>query len=283
MPDDINLPTWFKLHDFSVTATDLPLGTIVENWRDPSTAIFVPGDTEEPAIKWPAEHPIVTEQQHSWHDSSNRSSAVNILLTFFKAASANTDVQSERHRKLRLGKVDLKIKKFVGVRPFSDDALKTIVSQKKVNNYINSGPFAKKDIYIITALRLADTSFEVGMESGSTNHTNVSGSVEAPKAPVKTEVSHNSNTSKSADHSYKTAKGEGVGDGVVFAYQMHVIREKRGAPAAQLFANKKGFMTSGGILKVPECVAVTKDMDGLDTSLVEDVGDGEYLYLGSLT
>lgn len=283
MPRDVDEPTWFKLHDFTVTAADLALGTIIKHWNDPSTALFVPGDEEKDAIKWPKEHPTFAEAEHDWHDGSDRSSAANMLTKFFSTASFRTDVETQRRQNLTLGKVDLKVKKFVGVRPFSTAVLQTIVAQKAVDDYINSSSFRKKPVYVITALRLADKSFDVGKESSSAQHTKVSGSAEPPKAPVGFGASYSSDASKAADHSYKTAQGEGVGDGVVYAYQMYVIREERKQPTAALFSNKKGFMTGGDAPKTLEAVAVTESTEDLDSSLVEDVGDGEYLYVGSRT
>ncbi|KAH6962019.1 hypothetical protein BKA56DRAFT_598219 [Ilyonectria sp. MPI-CAGE-AT-0026] len=280
MPQDVDQPTWFKLHDFTTTAADLPLGTVLRDWNDPSTAIFVPGDAEDPSITWPTESPVLTEEKHEWHDTNDSSSAVNILTKFIKTATFKTDIERQRHGNLNYGTVDLKIKKFQGVRPFDSKAAKAIVSQNEVHNYTNSSSFGYKDVYVVTALRLADKSFDVGKESGSADRTEVSGSVKLPKVPVNVTPSYNANNSNTVDHSYSTAQGDAVGEGVVYAYQMHVIREARDTTTTWLFSHKKGFMTGEDAPKDLECVAVTKEMEGLDSHLFENVGNGEYLYVG---
>lgn len=283
MAPNVDEPTWFRLHDFTVTSADLALGTVLKEWSAPSSAIFVPGDEEKDAIDWPEQHPVFTEAEHDWNAHNDRSSAANILVKFFESASFQTDLETERRRKLTLGKVDLKIKKFLGVRPFKPAVLKTIVDQEAVSNYINSGTFKKKDVYIVTALRLADKSFDVGKESNSADHvkTKASASADAPNLHIESTAGYAQDSSKAAEHSYKTAQGEAVGEGVVYAYQMYIIREERKQPGAALFSHKKGFMTGANDSKTIEAIPVTRNMEGMDPNLFEDIGAGEYLYVDS--
>lgn len=276
----------------------LQLGTILESFNDPSSVLFFPATEEaSPAISWPPEETAGTEKNHEHSNANAGSVGGNILATFLSVAKASAEIELKRQHLLKFGKVDHKIVQFK--YPITSAAVQAILKQDAIKRQ-NSGPFRHflpKPIYVVSGLRIATASFTVTEENkpgfhasaeaslldpGSANTgtpeaaanpvTDAALSATASHIPMGGKASGHIDNENTVEHEYET-----IGEkGIVFAYRMHVIRQR-----ASLFADASAFMTDDGDVDPIECVEVidaVADLKDMKQELIEEVADGVYVY-----
>lgn len=275
--------------DFTYTEGGrLQLGTILESFNDPTSILFSPAtDNASPAINWPPEETVGIEKNHE-HSSTDNNLSVGgkILAKFCSIASASTELEIKREHALKFGKVDHKVVQFK--YHLSPPVIQAILAQSSIKTYIAPNvlhQFVPRPIYVISGLRMAKESFSVAESKDFTRNAAASvdilasgsaaGADSAPvnavaSAPVGGSISGHVNREKNSSHSYETLEGKEV----VFAYSMHVIRQR-----ARLFADSSAFMTDAGDLEGVECVEVTEELEGLDKESILELEYGEAVYL----
>jgi hypothetical protein len=273
--------------DFTYTEGGrLQLGTVLESFNDPTSVLFFPAtDEASPSINWPPEEVTGTEKNHEHASTDNSSAGGDILVKFLDIASASSELERKHEHTLKFGKVDHKILQFKW--PLSQAVVKAILAQAGIKKHTEPNIFRQllpKPIYVVSGLRIATASFPVTEVKDSTFHAKLSakafasntedGAASVPaggaaSVPVGGKLSGHIDDKKNISHSYETIEGKGV----VFAYCMYVIRQR-----ARMFADTSAFMTDQGDSDDIECVEITKGMEGLDSELIQDVGDGNTVY-----
>jgi hypothetical protein len=276
--------------DFTYTEGGrLQLGTILESFNDTTSVLFFPAtDKASPSIPWPPEHVPGTEKNHE-HSSTDESDAGgDILAKFLDIASVSSELEHKHKHTLKFGKVDHKIVEFQ--YPLSRTVVNAILAQAAIKDHTEPNIFRQllpKPIYVVSGLRIATASFPVtevkdskflakfsakAFASNTEDEASSPPTGGAASVPVGGKVSAHIDDKKNIKHSYETIEGE-AGKGIVFAYCMYVIRR-----SAKMFADSSAFMTGQGDEDDIECVEVTKEMEGLDGKLIQDVRDGDSVY-----
>lgn len=293
--------------DFTFTEGGrLQLGVVLESFNDPSSVLFFPATEEaSPAIGWPPKETAGIERNHEHNNIQTRSAGGKILAKFLSIASASSEIETKRQSTLEFGKVDHKIVQFQ--YPLSTAAVQAILKQASIKK-LNSGLwrwFLPKPIYVVSGLRIATESFTVTQEnnlnfhegaifevlnSDSANTEAANGAAEdtvnaaagaaasgvaaaaATHIPVGGELSGHVDDENKTTHAYETIGSKGV----VFAYSMHVIRQR-----ANMFADSSAFMTGDGDVEDVECVEVTNTVEGLEDmkqESIEELDAGIFVY-----
>ncbi|EUC41825.1 hypothetical protein COCMIDRAFT_40034 [Bipolaris oryzae ATCC 44560] len=121
-------------------------------------------------------------------------------------------------------------------------------------------------MYVVTGLRIATSSFTVTEEDSSNFSIEAEGSGPASgTTPVEVGGKIKHQSGKTAMNSYDTAPG------IVFAYQLNVIRTRRAGVETELFSHKSSFLTGEGGKKEDPLVIVDATKEEIDEDLEEDV------------
>lgn len=239
-PSEAKMPqkTWFLPPDFTFLPTgELALGTVIPHPSRPTLALASLDPDTHPEIALPSVVTIV-EPNHNHSRASGGSIGFDLFAKVVDLASASGATNVSRYKNRSFGDVDHEVRVFS--RALGAEALKAIVALPEVKRYINGGRFGTRPVYIISGLRVARDSFPVTDRVGSATSVELGASGPAPSAPVPLEVGGAISGSRDRDASdtYKTAPG------IVFAYRLHVVREKRdGAAESELFSHRTAFFS----------------------------------------
>lgn len=229
--------TWFLPPDFTFLPDgELSLGTIVKNPKRPTLRLAAVGPNS-PLIEIPLpDVQSLVEKGHCHSRTNNASICSKIFDRFIELASSATAVLWSRYKSTTFGGVDLETRTFS--KAISSEAFNAIVGLEQVKKYMNRGILGKRPVYIITGLRIARESFSVAYEARSRTETSLAVNASAPTGPIPLEIGANISQDMSRRGEYQTAVG------VVFAYRLHVIRERRsGDVETELFGHRAAFMT----------------------------------------
>jgi hypothetical protein len=228
--------TWFLPPDFTYAADGpLQLGTVI---ADPSKPTQVIATLSSPGtgVTLP-ETGVLVEPNHAHDRSGARSNAFRIFAQFFAVVSASLGIDVGSNTALSYSNVDHEIRSFK--QPLTAETAMKIVSLPIIKEHMDSGRWSKRPVYVVSALRIAKTSFTVKSETGKNFGLELSGFGPPFAGPVPLElgggVSHS--REKRATDSYDTAPD------IVFAYRVHVVRYKRAGIEAALFESNSAFMT----------------------------------------
>ncbi|KAK0627617.1 hypothetical protein B0T14DRAFT_535360 [Immersiella caudata] len=226
---------WFLAPDFTFTREGvIRLGTVL---RDPCcpTLTLATKHTGLPAdLPLPPEESI-DEANHQHRASADVGMAQKLWARFLRSASASISASASRSQSQVFGNVDHEVLQFK--HELGDACLKAIVAVPKVRKHIDSGFLSRKPVFVITAVRIAKTSFSVEMAA----QTSISGEAEGSigvDPQVGAGYTGDARRNALANHAYETAPG------IVFAYRVHVIRVKGdGEVEEEMFSHKNAFMT----------------------------------------
>lgn len=127
--------------------------------------------------------------------------------------------------------------------------------------------FGKRPVYVVSGLRIATSSFNVTKKESSNFTIGAEGSG-PPSGTTPGQVggkAKHDNRERVTD-SYDTAPG------IVFAYQMYVIRTPRaGSETTELFTHESGFLTGDGGEKEEPLLLVDATKEEIDEDLDEEV------------
>ncbi|KAK0755884.1 hypothetical protein N5P37_011560 [Trichoderma harzianum] len=125
-------------------------------------------------------------------------------------------------------------------RSLTPEALEAIVNQPAVRQHMDTGLYGKRPVYIVSGLRVTKTGMAVTMEKGYTRAGGISAGVSGI-APAEIGVDIHRGRKKDNVDSWETAPG------IIFAYILHVIREKgAGNVETEIFPHRTAFMTGIG-------------------------------------
>ncbi|QYT06122.1 hypothetical protein H0G86_012987 [Trichoderma simmonsii] len=231
--------TWFLPPDFTFLPDgELSLGTIIKNPKRPTLCLAAVGPSS-PLMNIPLpDIQSLMENGHRHSRTNNASICSKVFDRFIELASNSTSVIWSRYKSTTFGSVDLETRTFS--KAISSEALSAIIGLERVKKYMDRGILGKRPIYIITGLRIARESFSVAYETRSGIETSLalSGSAATGPLPLKMGASISEKNDNSRKDEYRIAAG------VVFAYRLHVIRERRsGDVETELFGHRTAFMT----------------------------------------
>jgi hypothetical protein len=256
--------TWFLPPDFTFTTEGpLRLGMVVPHWSRPTTVLAEMGSGNSSAIALPAVKTIV-ERNRAFNRSKLRSDSVGLWAKFEGLASASASTEAGKSRTTDYSKTDHEIRSFVD--PLMPDTVSATANLPAVQKQINSGVFGKRAVYVVTGLRIATSSFTVTEEDSSNFSVQAEGSG-PPSGTIPAEVGGRikHERGKTATDSYDTAPG------IVFAYQLNVIRTRRAGVETELFSHASGFLTGEGGKKEDPLVVVDATKEEIDEDLEEEV------------
>ncbi|MCJ1470419.1 hypothetical protein MMC07_009064 [Pseudocyphellaria aurata] len=251
--------TWFLPQDFTFTAEGpLRLGQVLPHWTKPTTVLAAIGSDTAKDIALPATRTLV-EPNHAHHQSKSRSNSLSLWAKFEAIASASTNTDIAKKHSIDYSKTDHEIRSFAD--PLLPDKVTAIANIPTVRKHIDSGMFGKRPVYVVSGLRIATSSFTVTTEESS----NVTIEAEGGMTPGKIggRVKHD-NQGSITDY-YDTAPG------VLFAYQLYVIRTHKTESETELFTHKSGFLTGEGHEQEKPLVLVDATKKEIDDDLEEEV------------
>lgn len=247
----------------------LRLGTIIEHPKNPTKILLQATSCQG------LELPRVTtinETNHSHSRTLDRSFGANIFARFFGNASAFLSVDSERDHSLSFGTVDHEVQQFADM--ISESCLKKLVSESSVRSHLDSGVFGKRPLYIVTGLRVTQQPMSVTKTAFISKGGAAAGSGNVVGGPNPVEGGggiHCTAGTRIVD-SYEAPAG------VIFAYRVHIIREKRDrASGGGIFSSKAAFMSSTFRENEMELEAVEVSPEVLKDDIEEDVDFDEYV------
>ncbi|KAH8812804.1 hypothetical protein F5884DRAFT_786442 [Xylogone sp. PMI_703] len=256
--------TWFLPPDFTFT-TDGPLrlGMVISHWSKPTSVLAVVGSGTASEIKLPAPTTLV-EPNHVHSRSKSRSDSLSIWFKFESIASTSASNEIGQSSTIDYSKTDHEIRRFS--EPILPDTVTAIANLPAVRAQIDSGMFGKRPVYMVSGLRIATSSFTVTQENSSNVTVEVEGSG-PPTGTVPAEVGGTAKHKgeKKVTDSYDTAPG------IVFAYQLNVIRTRRAGVETELFSHKSAFLTGAGGTKEEPLIVVEATKDEIDEDLEEEV------------
>ncbi|KAH8898149.1 hypothetical protein GQ53DRAFT_678171 [Thozetella sp. PMI_491] len=270
--------SWFLAPDFTFRKNGvIRLGTVLEVPWDP-TGILASKNNGLPAdLQLPPEGKI-DEANHEHTTDAGKSGGLKLWADFLELASASVGASADTSHNLTFGKVDHEVWTFDS--ELGDACLKALVATPKVRKYIDSGFIRRKDVYVITGVRIAKSSFTVS----TTSETAISGEASA-SAPIPASGviqitaggEANARVTRSVGHSYETAPD------IVFAYRVHVVRTKGdGEVSEKLFRSKKAFLTEASGSEL-ECLEVSSDVLrqclGGDVEILEHAAGDEDVWI----
>lgn len=228
-----------------------------------TTVLAAIGSDAAKDIALPATRTLV-EPNHAHHQSKSRSDSLSLLAKFESIVSASTNTDIGKKHSIDYSKTDHEIRSFAD--PLLPDKVTAIANIPTVRKHIASSMFGKRAVYVVSGLRIATSSFTVTEEESSNFTIEAKGSG-PPSGTTPGEVGgrvKHDNRERVAD-SYDTAPG------IVFAYQMYVIRAHRTGSETGLFTHKSGFLTGlGGEYEEP-LVLVDATKEEIDDDLDEEV------------
>lgn len=256
--------TWFLPTDFTFTTEGpLRLGMVISHWSRPTTVLTEIGSGSSSTIALPAVKTIV-ERNRAFNRSKLRSDSVGLWAKFEGLASASASAEAGKSHTMDYGQTDHEIHSFVN--PLMPEIVSTIANLPVVQKQINSGIIGKRAVYVVTGLRIATSSFTVTEEDSSNLFIEGEGSG-PPSGTIAVEfgskIQHESG--KTSTNSYDTAPG------IVFAYQLHVIRTRRAGVDTELFSHASGFLTGEEERREDPLVVVNATKEEIDEDLEEEV------------
>ncbi|KAL6695292.1 hypothetical protein J3F84DRAFT_348644 [Trichoderma pleuroticola] len=270
--------TWFLPPRTTFTPDGIiRLGTVITDFRRPTQVLLEPEAlaVADPRFSIPPIE-IVPEKNHTHSRSLGSSSGGGIWAKFFDLASASLRLELWRRYRLDYGSADHDIHQFK--RSLTPEALEAIANQPAVREYMDTGLFGKRPVYIVSGLRVTKTEMKVTMEKGYTRAGGVSGgaSVVGP-AEIGADI-HGGRTKDNVD-SWETAPG------TIFAYSLQVIREKKGENRkSEIFSHSTAFMTGigqeGVKMELAEVLLedLRKDLEEDNSDLVKySIGQDTYI------
>ncbi|KAF7503912.1 hypothetical protein GJ744_002993 [Endocarpon pusillum] len=264
--------TWFLPQDFTFTATGpLRLGQVLPHWTKPTTVLAAIGSDAAKDIALPATQTLV-ERNHGHHQSRSRFDSLSLWARFEGLASASTNTEVGAKNSIDYGQTDHEIRSFA--EPLLPDKVTAIANIPTVRKHIHSGMFGKRSVYVVSGLRIATSSFTV-TKSESSNFT-VGAEASGPPSgttPVEVGATAKHDSRETVTDSYDTAPG------IVFAYQMYVIRTRRAGSETELFTHESGFLTGEADEKEEPLVLVDATKEEIDEDLDEEV-DYESVQIG---
>ncbi|KAK2593255.1 hypothetical protein QQS21_009054 [Conoideocrella luteorostrata] len=233
------MPTWFLPPDFTFAADGpLQLGTVIAHPKKP-TLVLTALSSPDSGITLPKTG-ILTETNHAHDKSHAKTNGFSSWMQFFAAASASIKNDVGSSASVSYSPVDHEIRFFA--EPLTTETALNIAALPVVQQHMASGVFGRRAVYVVSAIRIAKTSFTVKKETGANCTVELSGSGPPIPGPMPLElgasVAHH--RGKTVTDSYETAPG------IVFAYRVHVIRYKRAGVETELFHSKGAFMTESG-------------------------------------
>ncbi|ORY63911.1 uncharacterized protein BCR38DRAFT_474488 [Pseudomassariella vexata] len=232
---------WFLPPDFTFLPDgELALGTIIPSPDRPTRTLDQLTSEYHPEIPIP-EIKTQVERYHAHSERSSRSFGGELFARFPSLASAEVRADVSRSTNRMFGNADHEVRTFAsGFRP---ESLKAITALPAVKKHILSGRFGKRPVYIISGLRVARDAFTVtdDLESSMSMEIGASGMVPAGMVPVEAGGGVRWAVGRENGNSYETAPG------VVFAYRLHVIRQRRDSEVeSELFTHRNAFLTGDG-------------------------------------
>ncbi|KAJ4122727.1 hypothetical protein NW768_010168 [Fusarium equiseti] len=240
--------TWFLPPDFTFLPDgDVRLGVILKYPDRPTLALdsldsLVASAPAKPTIQLP-EVSSLTESGHEHSTGSGRSASFNLYAKFLELASASGKANKEHYKDLSFSKVDHEIRKYK--RSLSPETLNALVKLDPVKKYIKGSLFGRRPVYIISGLRIAKESFSVKRteDSKSSAEGDISGSVPTPEGAPAIQLGGN----LAGGQEGHEKDGYNTAPGIVFGYQLHVIREMSdGSVETELFSDTIAFLTGNG-------------------------------------
>ncbi|KAM0260058.1 hypothetical protein ACHAQJ_002982 [Trichoderma viride] len=232
--------TWFLPPGTTFTPDGIiRLGTVLKDFKRPTLVLLEPDADTDPKVNLPPVE-ILLEKSHV--HSRNLSSSVGgeLWAKFLDLASASMRLELESRDKLEYSSVDHEVHQFK--RSLTPEALKAIVSQPAVRQHMDSGLFGKRSVYIVSGLRVVKTGMTVTADKGYTRGGGVGGSG-PPAGTVPVEIGADVHGERKRDNSdsWETASG------IIFAYRLTIIREKRGEEReSEIFSHRTSFMSGIG-------------------------------------
>ena len=258
--------TWFLPQDFTFTAEGpLRLGQVLPHWTKPTTILAALGSDAAKDIALPATRTLV-ELHHTHRLSKSRSDSLSLLSKFESIASASTNTDISKKHSIDYSKTDHEIRSLA--EPLLPDKVIAITNIPTVRKHIDSSRFGKRPVYIISGLRIATSSFTVTKKESFNFTIEAEGSgpsLGTTPVEVGGKIKHDSR--ERVTDSYETAPG------IVFAYQLYVIRTHRTGPETELFTHQSGFLTGDGDGDEQEepFVLVDGTREEIDNDLDEEV------------
>ncbi|CZR61672.1 uncharacterized protein PAC_11569 [Phialocephala subalpina] len=256
--------TWFLPPDFTFTTEGpLRLGMVLPHWSKPTTVLAAVGSDTASEIKLPAAKTLV-EPNHAHNRSKTRSDSLSLWAKFEGIASTSVSTDVGKNQSIDYSKTDHEIRSFSD--PLLPDMVTSIANLPTVRTHIDSGMFGKRHVYIVSGLRIATSSFTV-MKEDSSNFTVEAEASGPPTETVPGEVGGKGkhDSQNKVTDSYDTAPG------IVFAYQLYIIRTHRAGVETGLFTHKNAFLTGEGGKKEEPLVLVEATKDEIDEDLDEEV------------
>ncbi|KAB8213017.1 hypothetical protein BDV33DRAFT_210611 [Aspergillus novoparasiticus] len=230
--------TWFLTPGTTFTPDGIiRLGAIIADFKRPTLILLEPD--ANPALNLPPVQ-VLHEQNHVHSRNISSSVSVKIWAKFLDLVSPSVRLELASRKMLEYGATDHEVHQFK--KSFTSETLTAIISQPAVRQYINSGLYGKRPIYIISGLRVAKTGMAVAVEKGYTRGGGVEGSGPlAGTVPVEVGMDVHGERKMDNTDSWVTAPG------VVFAYRLNIIREKKsGNRESEIFSHRTAFMTGFG-------------------------------------
>ncbi|KAI0552907.1 hypothetical protein F4679DRAFT_532846 [Xylaria curta] len=256
--------TWFLLPDFTFTIDGpLRLGMVIPHWSKPTTVLATVGRGTAGEIELPPQATIV-EPNHAHKRSQSQSSGLNMWSTFKGLASTSAGSDSSKNNNINYSKTDHEIHYFKD--PLTSEMVTAIANLPAVRAHIDSGMFGKRPFYIVSGLRIATLSFTVTKERGSNFAVKAEASdPPAGTLPIEIGGKVRYDGQKTVTGSYDTAPG------IVFAYQLHVIRTRRAGLETGLFSHKSAFLTGAAGEAQEPLILTEARKDEIEGDLEEEV------------
>ncbi|RYN67296.1 hypothetical protein AA0117_g11634 [Alternaria alternata] len=232
--------TWFLSLGTTFTPDGMiRLGAVIKDFKRPTLILLEPDVDTDPKINLPPVE-ILLEQNHTHSRNLSGSVGGEIWAKFLDLASASMRLELEKRNKLEYGAADHDVHQFK--RSLTPESLKAIVSQPAVRQYIDSGAFGKRPVYIVSGLRIVKTAMMVTVDKNYTRGGGLKGSgPPAGTVPVEAGADIHGDRRRDNIDSWVTAPG------IVFAYRLNVIREKKGENReSEMFSHRTAFMTGIG-------------------------------------
>lgn len=232
--------TWFLPPGTTFTPDGvIRLGAVIKDFRRPTLILLEPDASTDPKISLPPVE-ILSEKNHVHSRKHSSSTGAMMWAKFLNLASSSLRFELDIRNKLEYGAVDHEVHQFK--RSLTPESLKAILSQPTVRQFIDSGLFGKRPVYIVSGLRVVKTSMAVVVDNGFTWDGGMSGSGPPVSTnPVEIGADLHEKRKMENRHSWETAPG------IIFAYRLSVIREKRGGYIeSEIFSHRTSFMMGIG-------------------------------------
>jgi hypothetical protein len=213
--------TWFLPPGTSFTPDGIiRLGAVIKDFKRPTLILLEPDADTYPKSSLPPIE-VLNEQEHAHTRGRSRSVGGEIWTKFLDVASASINLDLETRNKLEFGPTDHSVHQFK--RSFTPEFLKAIVSQPAVRQYIDSGVFGKRPVYVVSGLRVVNTGMPVTVDKGYTHSFGIKGSgPPAGTVPVEAGADLHAGVSKDNTDSWVTAPG------IIFCLQTQRCSREKG-------------------------------------------------------